>query len=260
MKQIILDGIGTGDGRTSGVIDVTANKVADALGIQSKWIFWKAAMAGVGGSGSWNDNAKAGVLMMVDEFKSTDEDYIILAYSGGNKVVHDFLDMYPEFHDRVVAVGFMSDPWRPKTRWQHGTPEPIGYGVMGERLGPIPDRSYWTSVHNDAISAAYPDALIRYAADVSDGDPDKIIENLISMSNLGKFQLAWQLGVVQRDPFRWFFGLGGRIGQMISDIHGYLNGRHTKAYITPFDTNDGNRESLAERLAETIIFKARKHV
>lgn len=255
MKILVLDGIGSWN-RTSGIIDHAVDRLKEKLGCDAKWVNWKAAMAGVGGAGSWEQNSRDGVALLVSEFADTTEDFVLLSYSGGNRVVHEFLDECPHLHDRVKAVGFMSDPWRPRDRWQAGTVQPIGYGIMGEDYGPIPDRTYWTSSHADVISAAWPDALMRYAADISPGDPDDFIDTAIRMGHLGQFQLAWQLGVIQREPLRWFLGLGGRIGQFGADAHGYLTGAHTSAYTDPYRTA-GDDRSLAVRLADSIAWKLR---
>lgn len=259
MKIYILDGAGSA-GRTSGVIDHTVDRLIEKLDIsEAKWIDYPAAMLKlVGGNYTWDESSRMGVRLLMEEMAGHDEQVILLSYSAGNKPLHDFLDMFPEFHNRISAVGFMSDPWRPADRFQAGTPKPIGYGIKGERLGPIPNKSYWTSVVDDVISAAWPDALMRYVADTVDGRFDEMITKAINLGALGKFQLSWQLGVVQKEPLRWFFGLGGRIGQFAADAHGYLSGAHTNDYIKPFKTNDGKEESLAVRLADSIAWKVKK--
>lgn len=258
MKLYVLDGAGSA-GRTSGIIDATVNRISAKVKLSEiKWINYPASMMGVGGSQSWEDSSRIGVRLLAEEMQSHNEDVVLLSYSAGNKPLHDFLDVYEEFHQRIVAVGFMSDPWRPKGRYQAGTREPIGYGVKGERLGPIANRSYWTSGYNDVISAAYPDAIMRYVADVVDGTPDQIITEAIRLGSLGSFQLSWQLGIIQKNPIGWLLGLGGRVGQFASDANGYLTGAHTKAYITPVKTSDGKTGSLAERLGDTIAYKISK--
>ena len=259
MKIYILDGAGSA-GKTSGVIDHTVNRLIEKLDIsEAKWIDYPAAMLKlVGGNYTWDESSRMGVRLLMEEMAGHDEQVILLSYSAGNKPLHDFLDMFPEYHKRISAVGFMSDPWRPADRFQTGTPRPIGYGIKGERLGPIPNKSYWTSVVDDVISAAWPDALMRYVADVVDGRFDQMITKAIELGGLGSFQLSWQLGIVKKEPFTWFFGLGGRIAQFGSDAFGYLSGAHTNDYTKPFHTNDGNKASLAERLADTIAWKVKK--
>lgn len=258
MKIYVLDGAGSAN-RTSGIIDKTVQRIVEKLEISDAiWINYPAAMMGVGGDKSWEQSSREGVAMLMEEMRKHDEDVILLSYSAGNKPLHDFLDVFPEFHKRIRAVGFMSDPWRPRDRYQANTPKPIGWGIKGERVGPLGDRSYWTSVVDDAISAAWPDALIRYAADVSEGQPDEIITRAIDLGKLGNWQLGWQLGIIQRNPIGWFFGLGGRIGQLAADVRGYLTGAHTTAYIQPFKTKDGNHASLAERLGDSIAWKVKK--
>lgn len=259
MKIHVLDGAGSA-GKTSGVIDHTVNRLKEKLDIsEAKWIDYPAAMLNaVGGNKTWEESSREGVRLLMEEMASHDEKVILLSYSAGNKPLHDFLDMFPEFHDRIAAVGFMSDPWRPRDRFQSGTPRPVGYGIKGERRGPIAHKSFWTSVFDDVISAAREDAIMRYVADTVDGSFDEMITEAIRLGAMGNFQLSWQLGVIQRDPFRWFFGLGERIRQFGVDAHGYLTGAHTNDYIKPFKTKDGKEESLAERLGDSIAWKVRK--
>ena len=258
MKIHVLDGAGSAN-RTSGIIDHTVERLKKQLDIsEAKWINYPAAMMGVGGDQTWEESSREGVRLLMEEMLSHTEDVILLSYSAGNKPLHDFLEMFPEFHGRIKAVGFMSDPWRPRDRFQSGTPRPIGWGIKGERVGPLGNRSFWTSVYNDAISAAYPDALIRYMADVTEGAPDEIIIKAINLGKLSDFQLSWQIGIIQRNPIAWFVGLGGRIGQLSADVRGYLTGAHTNDYIKPFKTPDGKTDSLAVRLADTIAWKVKK--
>lgn len=259
MKIYVLDGAGSA-GTTSGVIDHTVNRLMEKLEVsEAKWIDYPAAMLKlVGGNYTWDESSRMGVRMLMEEMTSHDEDVILLAYSAGNKPLHEFLDMFPEFHDRIASVGFMSDPWRPENKYQAGTEKPIGYGIKGQSVGPIPSKTFWTSVRDDVISAAYPDALMRYVADVVDGRFDEMITEAIELGGLGQFQLSWQLGVIQRQPLTWFFGIGGRIVQFGADAAGYLGGKHTNDYINPHRTPDGKTDSLAVRFADTIAWKVRK--
>lgn len=251
MKILVLDGIGASGKRNSNVINPTVDRLVADLKASAIWINWPSAMFGVGGKGSWEHNARIGVDMIVEEMNRDDDDVILLAYSGGNRVVHEFLDRSPHLIDRVLAVGFMSDPWRPRDKWQHGVAKPIGYGVMGEDETPIPDRCFWTSGYDDVISAARPDALMRYAADMSGGEPDKIIHDVIIAAQHNRFQLSFMLGL---PPLQWFAGLGPRLAQLTDDAHGYLTGAHTRAYTDPYKGGD----SLAIRLGASISWKVRK--
>lgn len=254
MRIYCLDGIGT-KGRVDGsVLAHCADHLGAKLGITPEWVPWHAAMLGVGGGGSWEENAAAGVDLLQRRVASHSEPVVLLAFSGGNKVVHDWLGQNPEYHHRVAAVGLMSDPWRPASRWQHGTADPRPrYGIMGQSLGPVSDRTFWTTAVDDAISSAWPDALLRYVADVSMESMDDLIRKAIHLGSLGQFQLAWQSGIVLREPLTWFLGLGGRIGQLAADVRGYMSGGHTNAYTRPYKTGDDTR-SLAVRLADTIHY------
>lgn len=262
MRIYCLDGIGT-TGRVDGsILAHCADHLAAKLGTTAEWIPWTGAMLGVGGPGSWAENSAAGVRMLNDTIASHHERVILLAFSGGNKVVHDWLDLYPQHRHRVAAVGLLSDPWRPADRWQHGTPDPRPrYGIMGQRHGPIHGRTFWSTAVDDVISSAWPDAILRYLADVSAESLDQIITKAIHLGALGQFQLAWQSGIIRREPLTWARGLGGRIGQLGTDVAGYMTGGHTRAYVEPFVTVDEHgredRRSLAVRLADTIAWAVR---
>lgn len=265
MKKTVVafDGVGT-NGRVAGSILAHAvDHLAAKIGADTRWFPWGGSdmLGGVGGGhGTWTDNSRLGVAGLVAWMNLHPEQHIILmSFSGGSKPAHDFLDEHPEFHHRVLAAGFLSDPWRPRDRSQHGIPSPAPrYGIMGERYTPIPDRAFWTAVPNDPIVSAYPDALLRYLADTSSGDMDEIITRGIRHGQLGTFQLAWQLGIIQRNPLGWFLGLGGRIGQLAADVRAYMfDGAHTNGYIEPYITDDGDRRSLAVRLADSIAWSLR---
>lgn len=259
MRTIVLDGIGSSEGVNSTVVTTIADRLAERADTTTTFINWQAGMVGVGAGGSWRDNSREAVQMIIDDLATHDDDVILIGFSGGNKPVHDFLLKHPEYHDRVAAVGLVADPWRPRDRWQHGlrSPEPR-YGIMGERHTPIPDRVLWTTVKTDPISSAYPDALLRYLADTSDGDMDQIIHKGIEHGHLGTFQLAWQLGVIQREPLSWLFGLPGRVGQLAADVRAYMDGSHTAGYIRPYRTAGGDQRSLAVRLADSLAWMVTK--
>lgn len=259
MIVYVMDGAGTA-GRTSNVIDHTADAVVKNLSrvgveIRAEWVEYPASIAPVGGKFSWAQSAQIAKQNLLDKVKAHDEDIILLAYSAGNLPAHEFLrECEPSVINRVKAVGLMSDPWRPRGTGQAGTPTPSGYGVMGEDRGPIPGRTFWTSVEGDAISGAKHDALIRYVGDLAINTPDGIIEDAIKKWSDNSFQLAWQLGIVQRNPFGWFIGMGARMAQLRVDVERYLGGWHTTHYTRPFAGGD----SLAVRMGNSIAYKVKK--
>lgn len=255
---VAFDGVGT-DGRGDGsVLAPCVDRLAAKIGADAKWFPWgQSQMLGMGGGGTWADNSRAGVAALVEWMDAHPDQHIVLmSFSGGSKPAHDFLLKHPRLHARVLAAGFLSDPWRPHDRWQYGLPNPAPrYGVMGERYTPIPDRAFWTAVPTDPIPAAWPDALIRWVGDTSDGRMDQIITKAIEKGRLGSFQLAWQLGIIQRNPLGWILGFGGRVGQLAADVRAYISGGHTRAYLEPVHTPDGKTGSYADRLADSIAWK-----
>lgn len=256
MRILTLDGIMTNQIGTTdvmkGVVDEFAKNVPEA---QHVVIPYPAAMMGVGGPESWERSTEVGLHNLVEAVKKSDDDLVLVGYSGGCKPLHEFLSRFPQYHDRIKAVGFVSDPWRPAKQWQHGTPNPLGFGIMGQDAGPIPDRTYWTSAKGDPISGAKPDSLLRYMADVCEGEIHQVPGAFLTLAQTGRFQIP---AFLKLPIHEWFFGLGPRIVNAVQESHSYLNGGHDAAYVIPFLTNDKETKSLSARLGYTLAFKYKK--
>ena len=215
---------------------------------------WPAAMVGLGGNTSWSVSSHIGTLDLDRiALEHPDQPLVLLGYSGGCRVIHQWLDTRPQEHHRVCAVGLMSDPYRPADRWQHGLPDPGGWGICGGHHGPIADRTWWTSAPGDVISSCPPDSPLRTAADLSDQIPGALLADLVGHLRRGDWQLATKMGLWRRDPLAYLRGLGPRLDRARRDIEGYLNGKHTTAYVRPFDGG----LSLAHRLADSIAWRLR---
>lgn len=267
MLIVHADGIGTArldddDGRS--ILNHVVWRLAAKTGAHPVRIDWPASMATIGGNMSWTNAAHHGILdldRIVHE--NPGKRLILLGYSGGNRVIHDWLDYRPEQRHRVVAVGLMSDPYRPYGRQQHDTPPVGGWGICGQRLGPVSSRTFWTTHPDDVISNARPDALLRTFADLSDKIPGGLVDDLRGHHQRGDWQLLWQLGVFRTNPLAWFGTLGHRLDQARRDIEGYaVKGSHTRGYVDPFVTIDPNtkvedRRSLVHRLADSIAWSLR---
>ena len=259
----VCDGIGTA-GRTSGVIDPAVERLLHGLAArdieaEAQWIDYSASMFRVvGGDKTWQESSDEAVAQLLADFRRHPEDkFVLMAYSGGNLPVHEFLDHHPQFHDRIVSVGFMSDPWRPNNKWQHGTRNPGGFGICGQDAGPIWDRSFWTSAWGDPISGADWDSLLRHLADVSKGGPDQIIHDAIIAFQQGNLQLARFLGL---PIHQWFFGLGDRINRAGGEAYRYLTGFHTDHYVIPHMTSPDDARSLSERFGDTLSFAVQARI
>lgn len=262
MLIVTADGIGTAGilpDDTRSIIGHVAGRLAQKTARhQVVPVHWPAAMAGIGGRTSWSVSAHIGVLSLdriADEH--ADQELVLLGYSGGNRVIHDWLDTRPGMLERVVAVGLMSDPYRPAGRWQSGLVDPGGSGICGERLGPIPDRTFWTSAPGDVISSCPQDSPLRTAADVADQLPGAMLADLSGHLRRGDWQLANAMQLWRRDPLAYLRGLGPRLDRARRDIEGYLLGLHTTAYTRAHRTPDGRGESLAHRLADSIAWSLR---
>lgn len=257
MLIVYADGIGTAqltddDGRS--ILQHVVRPLAAKTGARPVRIEWPASMAGIGGRESWTNAAHRGLLALdriVDDYPG--ERVILLGYSGGCRVVHDWLDTRPEMEHRVAAVGLLSDPYRPARRWQYGLPDPGGWGIAGQRYGRYPGRTFWTSAPGDAISSCPADSPLRTAADLSGQIPGALLADLSGHLRHGDWQLATHMGLWRRDPLAYLRGLGPRLHQARLDIEGYLTGAHTLAYTRPH--NGG--ASLADRLANTIAWAVR---
>ena len=213
---------------------------------------WPASMVGIGGDLSWTDATKLGVEGINAIIDSDPErSYILLGYSGGCRVVHEWMEQNPPRLDKIAAVGLMSDPFRPHKAQQNKMPDTRGWGICGQKTGPLPKHTFWVAYPGDVITDALPDALLRTPADVSDVMPGQFLWDLRTHLDKGDLQLAWQIGVIKRDPLAYFRSLGPRLHQARIDLRGYLReGVHTKAYTDPYDGG----LSPAYRLADTIVW------
>ena len=128
MLIAFCDGIGTGsippDDERS-ILRTAAKHLAAKQGCDAVRVEWPASIGPIGGPMSWTDATRIG-MGALDRILADHpgEPVVLLAYSGGCKVVHDWLDTRPRMLDRIAAVGLMSDPFRPFGKHQHGTPMP----------------------------------------------------------------------------------------------------------------------------------------
>lgn len=232
--------------------------------VSNRKVNWKASMAMVGGNTSWHNAAHGGVLdidNILNQNAEFDTRVILLGYSGGCKVIRDWLDARPHQRQRVAAVGLLSDPFRPHLGFQAGTDNPGGSGICGGRNTPLGDRTFYTSFRNDVISSCPDDSPLRTLADLSDKIPGAFIEDFTDHVRLGNWQLATYIGMWRRDPIGYFIRLGPRMDAARRGVEGYLTGAHTTAYTREFVTkNNGveDRRPLATRLADTVSYKVRK--
>ncbi|QPL14676.1 lysin B [Gordonia phage Schwartz33] len=257
MHIIYADGIGSNQPgvvhEQSVLYDVIERLVILNKEYKPDRVIWPASMATVGGTKSWDESTLIG-LAAIDEIVASlnGETFILLGYSGGCRVIREWLERNPQHLPQVVAVGMLSDPYRPKSRKQAELADTIGWGICGQRFGPIPDRTYWTTVPGDVVSDAREDALLRTAADASNVMPGQFIGDLARHLDAGDLQLAYQLKLFRTNPVKWLVGLGPRLHQARIDIEGYLGGMHTTAYQKPY----AGGGSLAHRLADSINWKA----
>lgn len=256
MLIAFCDGIGTNsitpeDERS--ILRTAALHLAEKQDCPAIRVEWPASIGPIGGNLSWTEAARIGMAAVDEILEVNPGPVVLLAYSGGCKVVHDWLDANPDRLDRVAAVGFMSDPYRPHGKHQHETPMPGGYGICGPRPGPIPGRTFWSAVVGDVITDCPDDSPLRTPADLSKNTPGGLLDDLGRHLHLGNWQLANYMQMWRRDPLGYLFALPRRIDEARRGIEGYLGSAHTLAYTRPWGPNE-DRRSYAVRLADTINY------
>ena len=257
MLIVYADGIGTGsippDDERS-ILRTAAKHLADKQGCPAIRVEWPASIGPIGGNLSWNDATRIG-MGALDRILADHpgEPVVLLGYSGGCKVVHDWLDANPDRLGQVAAVGLMSDPYRPRGKHQHGTPVPPGRGILRARNGPIPDRTFWSAVVGDVITDCPEDSPLRTPADLSKNTPGGLLDDLGKRLHLGNWQLATYMKMWRRDPLGYLRDLPGRMREARKGIEGYLGSAHTLAYTRPWGPPKDDR-SYAVRLADTINY------
>lgn len=259
MRILYADGIGSArfsPNTGNSILEVTATRLSAALGAPMERVEWPASMAGVGGPMSWEEASRIGVEYIDDALARSAEPVVLLGYSGGCKVVHDWMDQAGLRISRVAAVGFVSDPFRPKGKGQYGTPDVPGFGICGPRTGPIPDRTFWAAWPGDVITDCPGDSPLRTLADLSDRIPGGFLDDLGNHLHLNSWQLANYMQMWRRDPLGYLFGLGERIDEARRGIEGYLGSAHTLAYTHPWGPPEDDR-SYAVRLADSIAWAVR---
>lgn len=257
MHVIFADGIGSnepGVNREESVLYSVVKRLA-VLNKEYKEdrVEWPASMAMVGGTKSWNESTRIGISEINKIVSEIGNDtFILLGYSGGCRVIHEWMEQNPNDLGRVKSVGLLSDPFRPKNRNVVGVSKTKGWGICGQKKGPIPNRTFWAANPGDVITDALPNSLLRTAADASDVMPYEMLGELHRHLMKGDLQLAHQLNLFRTNPLTWFTNLQPRFNQARIDIQGYLGEEHTTAYLKPY----AGGGSLAHRLAEAVNWQA----
>lgn len=257
---LVLDGAGT-NGKTSHVVDDVVEEIFTGLNSEAEWIEWEASVMTVGGPTPWNLASNRAVVSTARRIEETTEQIILLGFSAGCRPVREFLEAYPHLRHRIAAVGQLADPYQPRGRQQYGVWEPPHrFGIMGQKIGPLGDRTFWCGHPSDPIPWAAWDSLLRYGTAPVDAVPGRFISTFADKARLGRLQLAPFLGL----PFHeWFGGLGTRIRLSVDEARSYLGSGHTKAYTVPYPTRDPvtgetDERPLAARLGGTIVYAVKK--
>lgn len=157
---------------------------------------------------------------------------VLLGCRCGCRVVQTWLEMYPEQLDRVIAVGLIADPFRPRDRWLPGTDDPGGQGVAGKHVGPVPERTFWVSVPGDPFSGVEKDSLLRTAVRDSPLTPSQVYSALLDDLPESRTQLASRLQVLQH-PAQWPMAFGHRLDDARAAIVRYGDRGYVAQYTEP---------------------------
>lgn len=201
---------------------------------------------------SWDAASAAGVadLARLGGLHPSDG-IVLLGCCCGCRVIHDWLDAYPEQLDRVLAVGLLADPFRPRDRWLPGTADPGGQGVAGRRVGPVPDRTFWVSVPGDPLSGIKRDSLLRSAVRDSPLTPDQVYRELLEDLPESRTQLALRLHVLQH-PADWPMVFGRRLDEARAALVRYGDRGYTAQYSEPGPDGRSPLETLGDRLVDEV--------
>ena len=254
---LVFDGAGTAglpaaDPRS--ILSPVVERMRWKTGATAVKVPWKASLMGVGGSTPWPKASQDAIDWAVDYIQRNDGRFILTGFSAGCRPARELLEQHPRLEPRIAAIAQLADPWQPANRQQHGVPDGPGYGIMGEKLGRIPGRTFWAGHPGDPICRAAPDSLLRYLAASTDAVPGGLFAAFIDKAHRGRLQLVPFLGLPLHE---WFFGLGPRIDRSIREAQAYLGSGHTSAYTAPYETPDGKTTSLAHRLADSVAWRLR---
>lgn len=248
---LVFDGAGTAE-RTSRVVDAVAERLQYRTGCRVVWVPWPASLMGVGGRTPWPVATEDAIRWADDYIWRNEGQFVLVGFSAGCRPAREFLQRHPHHTSRISAIAQLADPWQPANRQQNGIANGFGYGIMGQALGPIPDRTYWAGNPADPICRAAPDSLLRYLTASTDAVPGGLFRAFVDKAHHGRLQLAPFLGLPLHE---WFFGLGGRIDRSIGEALSYLGDGHLSAYTDPHPTRDGKTAPIAHRLADSVVWR-----
>lgn len=202
---------------------------------------------------TWESSAAAGSADLSRLVRLHPSDPVMLiGISSGCRVIHDWLDSNPDQLDRVVAVGMIADPYRPRDRWLPGQEDPGGQGVAGSRLGPIPDRTLWLSVPGDPVSGVEEDSLMRGVVRGSELAPVQVYDQLIEEMPESKVVFGTRLGLMARG--QWSPPLSRRV----DEARELLRRHRDVDYVSVYTESDGG-PSPALQLITGLVDLASRH-
>lgn len=258
MRVLIADGVG-GYRQSAGVMDDFVDALGSRLGAHaSVRVQWpEPEQARPHRPRTWDAASSAGVadLARLVGLHPSDE-IVLLGCCCGCRVIHDWLEAYPEQLDRVVAVGLIADPWRPRDRWLPDTDDPGGQGVAGEHVGPVPERTFWVSVPGDPLSGVERNSLLRTAVRDSPLTPDQVYRGLLEDLPGSRIGLAARLRVL-RYPARWPMVFGRHLEEARAALVRYGDRGYVAQYTEPGPDGGSPLDLLGDQIVTEA--RARRH-
>ena len=258
MRILIADGEGAYR-RSSGLMNAFVDDLSSRLGSRAAVrIQWpEPELTRLHRPRTWDAASAAGVADLARLVGLHPSDGIVLlGCCCGCRVIHDWLDAYPEQLDRVLAVGLLADPLRPCDRWLPGTGDPGGQGVAGSRVGPVADRTFWASVPGDPLSGIERGSLLRAAVGDSPLTPDQVYRGLLEDLPGSRTQLAVRLHVLQH-PAEWPMVFGHRLDEARAALIRYGDRGYIATYSEPGPDGRTPLQILGDRIVDEV--HAREH-
>lgn len=254
MRILIADGDG-GYRHSPGIIDEFAATLSDRLAtrppIRVQWP--EPEEIRLHRPRTWDAAAAAGVADLARLVRLHPSDGIVLlGCCCGCRVVQDWMEAYPEQLDRVIAVGLIADPCRPRDRWLPGTENPRGQGVAGKHVSPIPDRTFWVSVPGDPLSGVEKDSPLRTAVRESPLTPDQVYRALLNDLPDSRTQLAARLHVLQH-PTQWPLAFGHRLDEAREALVRYGDGAYVARYTEPGPGGRSPLDLLGDQMVAEVL-------
>lgn len=257
VRILIADGDG-GYRQSTEVVDEFADRLASRLGtrppVRVQWPEPDAIR--LRRPRTWRAASAAGVADLARLVRLHPSDPLVLVgCMCGSRIIHDWMDAYPDQLDRVAAVGLISDPFRPAGRTTPGVPDPGGQGVAGTHLGPIPDRTFWASVPGDPMSGVQRGSLLRAVVRDSQLTVEQVYRDLLHDLPDSRTQLAARLHVFHH-PSNWTAVFGRDLEDARATLLRFADRAHLADYTVPGADGRSVLDHLEDQIVSEVLGEA----